>query len=48
LNYLLNDKLNQKLPPFINLGKLKMMWGVNLNGFSNLGLNIVLNQSSGL
>jgi histidine ammonia-lyase len=25
LNYLLNDKLNQKLPPFINLGKLKMM-----------------------
>lgn len=28
LNYLLNDKLNQKLPPFINLGKLGFNFGM--------------------
>lgn len=28
LNYLLNDKLNQKLPPFINLGKLGLNFGI--------------------
>jgi histidine ammonia-lyase len=28
LNYLLNDKLNQKLPPFINLGKLGVNFGL--------------------
>lgn len=28
LNYLLNDRLNQKLPPFINLGKLGLNFGL--------------------
>ncbi len=28
LNYLLNDKLNQKLPPFINLGTLGLNFGM--------------------
>jgi len=28
LNYLLNDKLNKKLPPFINLGKLGLNFGM--------------------
>jgi histidine ammonia-lyase len=28
LNYLLNDKLNQKLTPFINLGKLGLNFGI--------------------
>jgi histidine ammonia-lyase len=28
LNYLLNDKLNEKLPPFINLGKLGLNLGL--------------------
>lgn len=28
LNYLLNDKLNQKLPPFINLGTLGLNFGI--------------------
>jgi histidine ammonia-lyase len=28
LNFLLNDKLNQKLPPFINLGKLGLNLGM--------------------
>ncbi|MDB5236032.1 MAG: cmdF [Hymenobacter sp.] len=28
LNYLLNDKLNQKLPPFINVGKLGLNFGL--------------------
>lgn len=28
LNYLLNEKLNQKLPPFINLGKLGLNFGM--------------------
>ncbi len=28
LNYLLNDRLNQKLPPFINLGKLGLNLGL--------------------
>lgn len=28
LNYLLNDKLNQKLPPFLNLGKLGLNYGM--------------------
>lgn len=28
LNYVLNDKLNQKLPPFINLGKLGFNFGM--------------------
>ncbi|MBP6335665.1 MAG: aromatic amino acid lyase [Bacteroidia bacterium] len=27
LNFMLNDKLNQKLPPFINLGKLGLNYG---------------------
>jgi histidine ammonia-lyase len=28
LNYLLNDKLNQKLPPFLNLGRLGLNYGM--------------------
>jgi histidine ammonia-lyase len=28
LNYLLNDKLNQKLPPFLNLGTLGLNYGM--------------------
>jgi histidine ammonia-lyase len=28
INYLLNDKLNQRLPPFINLGKLGLNFGM--------------------
>jgi len=28
LNYLLNDKLNEKLPPFVNLGKLGLNFGM--------------------
>ena len=28
LNYLLNDKLNKKLPPFVNLGKLGLNFGM--------------------
>lgn len=28
INYLLNDKLNQKLPPFVNLGKLGFNFGM--------------------
>lgn len=28
LNYLLNDKLNQRLPPFINLGRLGLNFGM--------------------
>jgi histidine ammonia-lyase len=28
LNYLLNDKLNQKLPPFVNLGKAGLNFGM--------------------
>jgi histidine ammonia-lyase len=28
LNYLLNDKLNQVLPPFVNLGKLGLNFGM--------------------
>ncbi len=28
LNYLLNDKLNQKLPPFVNLGQLGLNFGM--------------------
>jgi histidine ammonia-lyase len=28
LNYLMNDKLNQRLPPFINLGKLGLNFGL--------------------
>jgi len=28
LNYLLNDKINQKLPPFINIGKLGLNYGL--------------------
>ncbi len=28
LNYLLNDRLNQKLPPFVNLGKLGLNFGM--------------------
>lgn len=28
LNYLLNDKLNNKLPPFVNLGKLGLNFGM--------------------
>ena len=28
LNFLLNDKLNQKLPPFVNLGKLGLNLGM--------------------
>lgn len=28
LNYLVNDRLNQKLPPFINLGKLGLNFGM--------------------
>ena len=28
LNYLLNDKLNQKFPPFVNLGVLGLNFGM--------------------
>lgn len=33
LNYLLNDKLNQKLPPFVNLGKLGFNLGMQGSQF---------------
>ncbi len=33
-NYLLNDKLNQRLPPFINLGKLGLNFGLQGMQFS--------------
>lgn len=34
INYLLNDKLNQRLPPFINLGKLGLNFGMQGIQFS--------------
>jgi histidine ammonia-lyase len=45
LNYLMNDKLNQKLPPFVNLGKLGLnlgMQGVQFTAVSNVAENQTL------
>jgi histidine ammonia-lyase len=45
INYLLNDKLNQKLPPFVNLGKLGFnfgMQGVQFTGVSTTAENQTL------
>jgi histidine ammonia-lyase len=42
LNYLLNDKLNEKLPPFVNLGKLGLnlgMQGVQFTAVSTVAEN---------
>ena len=42
LNYLMNDKLNQKLPPFVNLGKLGFnlgMQGVQFTAVSTVAEN---------
>ncbi|HTX88937.1 MAG TPA: aromatic amino acid ammonia-lyase [Bacteroidales bacterium] len=45
LNYLMNDKLNEKLPPFINLGKLGLnlgMQGVQFTAVSTVAENQTL------
>ncbi|MDP1622248.1 MAG: aromatic amino acid ammonia-lyase [Bacteroidales bacterium] len=45
LNYLMNDKLNQKLPPFVNLGKLGFnlgMQGVQFTAVSTVAENQTL------
>ncbi|PUZ30384.1 histidine ammonia-lyase [Chitinophaga costaii] len=45
LNYLLNDKLNQKFPPFVNLGKLGFnfgMQGVQFTAVSTVAENQTL------
>ncbi len=45
LNYLLNDKLNEKLPPFVNLGKLGLnlgMQGVQFTAVSTTAENQTL------
>jgi histidine ammonia-lyase len=45
INYLLNDKLNQKLPPFVNLGKLGFnfgMQGMQFTGTSTTAENQTL------
>jgi histidine ammonia-lyase len=45
LNYLMNDKLNQKLPPFVNLGKLGFnlgMQGVQFTAVSTVAENMTL------
>lgn len=45
LNYLMNDKLNQILPPFVNLGKLGLnlgMQGVQFTAVSNVAENQTL------
>jgi len=45
LNYLMNDKLNQKLPPFINLGKLGFnlgMQGMQFTAVSTVAENQTL------
>jgi len=45
LNYLLNDKMNQKLPPFVNLGKLGYnlgMQGVQFTAVSTVAENQTL------
>ena len=45
LNYLMNDKLNEKLPPFVNLGKLGLnlgMQGVQFTAVSNVAENQTL------
>jgi histidine ammonia-lyase len=45
LNYLLNDKLNEKLPPFVNLGKLGLnlgMQGVQFTAVSTVAENQTL------
>jgi histidine ammonia-lyase len=34
LNFLMNDKLNQKLPPFVNLGKLGLNLGMQAAQFT--------------
>ncbi|MCK9204186.1 MAG: aromatic amino acid ammonia-lyase [Bacteroidales bacterium] len=42
MNYLLNDKLNEKLPPFVNLGKLGLnlgMQGVQFTAVSTVAEN---------
>jgi histidine ammonia-lyase len=45
LNYMLNDKLNEKLPPFVNLGKLGLnlgMQGVQFTAVSTVAENQTL------
>ncbi len=45
LNYLMNDKMNQKLPPFVNLGKLGFnlgMQGVQFTAVSTVAENQTL------
>lgn len=45
LNYLMNDKMNQILPPFVNLGKLGLnlgMQGVQFTAVSNVAENQTL------
>jgi histidine ammonia-lyase len=45
LNYLMNDKMNQKLPPFVNLGKLGYnlgMQGVQFTAVSTVAENQTL------
>ena len=45
LNYILNDKLNEKLPPFVNLGKLGLnlgMQGVQFTAVSTVAENQTL------
>ncbi|MEI7983728.1 MAG: aromatic amino acid ammonia-lyase, partial [Bacteroidota bacterium] len=45
LNYLMNDKLNEKLPPFVNLGKLGLnlgMQGVQFTAVSTVAENQTL------
>ncbi len=48
LNYLMNDKLNDKLPPFVNLGKLGLnlgMQGVQFTATSTVAENQTLSNS---
>jgi histidine ammonia-lyase len=45
INYLMNDKLNEKLPPFVNLGKLGLnlgMQGVQFTAVSTVAENQTL------
>jgi histidine ammonia-lyase len=51
INYLLNDKLNQKLPPFVNLGKLGFnfgMQGIQFMGVSTTAENQTLSYPMSL
>lgn len=48
LNYLMNDKLNNRLPPFVNLGKLGLnlgMQGVQFTATSTVAENQTLSNS---